>query len=60
MPTLSGLFDSCEEARLTVYDLEDAGIPGDDITLISKASAEPSEADLTATGRPGWRGIGRV
>ena len=25
MPTLSGLFDSYEEARLTVYDLEDAG-----------------------------------
>ena len=50
MPTLSGLFDSYEEARLTVYDLEDAGISSDDITLISKSSADQSEGDLTATG----------
>ena len=50
MPTLSGLFDSYEEARLTVYALEDAGISSDDITLISKSSADLGEADLTATG----------
>jgi hypothetical protein len=48
--TLSGLFDSYEEAQLTVHDLEDAGIPHDDVTIIWKASADASEADLTATG----------
>ena len=50
MLTLSGLFDSYEGARLSVYDLEDAGFSSDDITLISKASANPNEADLTVTG----------
>jgi hypothetical protein len=49
MPTLSGLCDGYEEARLTVYDLEDAGISSDDITFISKASADPSEADPQAS-----------
>ena len=34
MKTISGLFDTYDEARLTVYALEDAGIPGEDISLI--------------------------
>ena len=38
MVTISGLFDDYDEARLALYDLEDAGISSDDITIISKSS----------------------
>ncbi len=50
MFTISVLFDGFDEAKLAVYDLEDAGISSDDIALISRTSDRATDCDLTSTG----------
>ena len=49
MKTISGLFDNYDEARLAVYGLEDAGIPTDDISIISLNKNSSKEGDDSST-----------
>jgi uncharacterized membrane protein len=47
--TISGLFDNYDEARLAVYGLEDAGIPADDISIISLNKTPGDSEDDSST-----------
>ena len=49
MKTISGLFDTQDEAHLAVYALEDAGIPSDDISVVAlKKTGPDSNGESTA------------
>ena len=55
MKTISHVYDSYGQARATVRDLESAGIPSRDISLIankyvSERAADVDDASATSTG----------
>ena len=57
MKTVTGLFDSYRDADLAVRDLEDAGVPSDDISIISHSEEATSAA---AEGAGAGAGIGAI
>lgn len=58
MRTVTGLFDTYEDARRAVADLEAAGIPTDDISIVSHAGAE--NTSYAAEGLGAGAGLGAL
>jgi hypothetical protein len=50
MQTLTSLFDSYDQARLTVYDLEEAGIASEDITLVARHQGPDGDGAIKSVG----------
>lgn len=63
MTTVTGLFDNYYDAKFAVEQLEDAGIPSDDITIISRTRdgrRVEAQDDNTAEGAAAGAGVGAV
>ena len=60
MRTVSGLFDTHDEARRAVHALEDAGIPSDDISVVSRHGDATADGGLAAEGAGVGAAVGGV
>lgn len=58
MRTVTGLFDTYEDARRAVADLEAAGIPSHDVSIVSHAGAE--DTSYVAEGVEAGAGLGAL
>jgi hypothetical protein len=65
MRTISALFDSYDDAKVAVADLEDAGVPREDLSIVSsnadgRYEDDDDTAEGAAEGAAGGAGIGAV
>ncbi|MDI7865220.1 general stress protein [Rhizobiaceae bacterium n13] len=60
MKTVTGLFDNYQDAEAAVRDLEDAGIPSDDISVVSRDSDYQDETSAAGEGASAGAGIGAI
>jgi hypothetical protein len=58
MRTVTGLFDDYADARSAVNELESAGVPSDDITIVSNNGRDQDNASDAAEGAGTGAGIG--
>ncbi|MFA1626528.1 general stress protein [Rhizobium mongolense] len=58
MRTVNGLFDDYSDARSAVNELESAGVPSDDISIVSNKGRDQDNASGAAEGAATGAGIG--
>ncbi|PDT48365.1 hypothetical protein CO661_07730, partial [Sinorhizobium fredii] len=60
MKTVTGLFDSYDAASAAVSALEGAGIPADDISIVSNSGDDRDDTSNAAEGAGAGAGLGAL